>query len=327
MGKDRMTFDLRALGKTQITLTPLGLGAWQFSQGQGLVGRFWPKLGDEVTLQIVKAAWEGGIRWFDTAEIYGHGASEEALSRALQSLQIASNEAMIATKWWPLGRTSRSLATSVPQRLKALHGYPLTLYQIHQPWAFSSLKAQAGALTHVLQEQLVSSVGVSNFSAAAMREMAHRLNDQGFPLASNQVRFNLLDRSIEKNGVLAEAEKLGVTIIAYSPLQQGLLFGKFHQAGLRPTGFRRWNYRMSKAYLARIKPLVDLMREIGQHYHKTPTQVALNWIITAYPHMLAIPGATKPEQAQQLSDTLSFRLSPEECQTLSILSDKIISKS
>lgn len=327
MGEHNMAFELRTLGKTSIKLTALGLGAWQFSQGQGLVGGFWPTLDDELIAQIVQEAWMGGIRWFDTAEIYGHGASEGALSKALKTLQISSDEVMIATKWWPLGRTYRSLGASVPRRLQSLQGYPITLYQIHQPWALSSLKAQAEALIHLLREKLVYAAGVSNFSAPAMREMAHRLNDAGFPLASNQMRFNLLDRSIEKNGVLNEAENLGVAIIAYSPLQQGLLSGKFHQAGTHPTGFRRWSPYMSKKYLARTRPLIDLLGEMGQRYHKTAAQVSLNWIISAHPQMLAIPGATKPEQARQLADTLSFRLSEDEYQTLTNLSDKIISKS
>ncbi len=321
-----MTFELRRLGHSRIKLTPLGLGTWQFSQGRGLVGSFWPRLDDEVIAQIVQAAWRGGIHWFDTAEIYGHGASEEALSRALHSLGIVAGDALIATKWWPVGRTYRSLATSIPRRLQALNGYPVTLYQIHQPWALSSLKDQARALIHLLQEKLVSGVGVSNFSARAMREMAHRLNDAGFPLASNQVRYNLLDRSIERNGILSEAQDLKVAIIAYSPLQQGILSGKFHQPGVHPAGLRRWSPRMSPGYLARSEPLVNLMQEIGQRYHKTVSQVALNWIITAHPEMLAIPGATKPEQAQHLADTLSFRLSWDECETLSNLSDKITSK-
>jgi len=312
----------RRLGQTTITLSPLGLGTWQFSQGHGLVGSFWPRLEDSLITEIVQAAWEGGMNWFDTAEIYGGGASERALARALHRLAIDPTEVRIATKWWPLGRTARSLVARLEERHQALDGYPVTLYQIHQPWSLSSRKALADGLIRLLKAQQIAAAGVSNFSAAAMIEMAHRLNDAGYPLAANQVRYNLWDRAIERNGILSAAENLGITVIAYSPLHQGLLSGKFHQPGAaRPEGIRRW--QMTSALVEKTRPLIHLLTEIGARYQKSPSQVALNWILGASSQVVAIPGATRPDQAAKAAEAMHFRLTPDEREALSNLSRQL----
>ena len=105
--------DLREIGKTGIKLSKLGLGCWQFSKSNGFAGSFWPKLSDHETLQIIETSIKGGINWFDTAELYGWGKSEEGLTKALNSLKINSKSHHIATKWWPLFRTSKSIKKTI----------------------------------------------------------------------------------------------------------------------------------------------------------------------------------------------------------------------
>src|SRR6476620_2251845 len=97
---------LRKFGNSDLQLSPLGLGCWQFSKGNGMVGKFWPVLGDDVIREIVRISLEGGINWFDTAEVYGGGQSEEMLADALNLLGDRAAGAHVATKWWPIMRTA-----------------------------------------------------------------------------------------------------------------------------------------------------------------------------------------------------------------------------
>ena len=215
----------RRLGKSDIEVTPIGLGTWQFSKGKGLGGAFWKSLDDGATTAIVKAALDGGIDWFDTAEIYGNGNSERSLSAALASLRVAPGSVRIATKWWPVFRTARSIPATIGERIDCLSPYPIDLFQIHQRFSLSSIARQLDAMGDLLVAGKVRAIGVSNFSAAAMEKAHSVLAKRGIPLASNQVRISLLDRSIERNGLLEAAKRLGIALIAYSPLAQGILSG------------------------------------------------------------------------------------------------------
>ena len=99
----------RPLGQTDLLLSPLGLGTWQFSKGTGIVGKFWGSLDDQLTEDIIKTSLDGGINWFDTAEVYGGGESEKILAKALNNIGATPEEARIATKWWPMFRTATSI--------------------------------------------------------------------------------------------------------------------------------------------------------------------------------------------------------------------------
>ena len=123
----------RNLGKSDLRITPIGLGCWQFSKRNNLAGKFWPVLEDDLIKNVVKISLEGGINWFDTAEIYGNGASEKALAKSLQKLGKKPGEVIIATKWWPMFRTASNIVKTIDERLKALDPFPIDLYQVHQP--------------------------------------------------------------------------------------------------------------------------------------------------------------------------------------------------
>jgi len=102
---------LRHLGRTGMMVTPIGLGCWQFSKQNNLAGKFWPKLDDELIDKVVSLSLQGGINWFDTAEVYGNGASEKALAKALQAGGIKPGEVLIATKWWPMLRFASNIGS------------------------------------------------------------------------------------------------------------------------------------------------------------------------------------------------------------------------
>jgi aryl-alcohol dehydrogenase-like predicted oxidoreductase len=120
---------LRNLGKSDLKISPIGLGCWQFSKRKNFAGKYWPSLEDSIILNVVKVSLEGGINWFDTAELYGKGASEKALSGTLQKLGKKPGEVIVATKWWPVFRFASNIIKTIDDRLKALDPYPIDLHQ------------------------------------------------------------------------------------------------------------------------------------------------------------------------------------------------------
>lgn len=315
---------LRNLGPTGLKITAMGLGCWQFSRGQGLGGKYWAYLDQSQVDEIVRASLEGGINWFDTAEGYGAGESERALSRALRTAGRKPGEVLIATKWMPLLRRASSILKTIDVRLKNLDGFPIDLYQVHNPYSFSRVEREMRAMGVLVKRGKIASVGVSNFSAKRMKRAAAELKKHGLRLASNQVRYSLLDRRIEANGVLEAARELGTTIIAYSPLAQGILSGKFHddpELIKKLSGYRKYMRAFKKSGLEKSLPVVRVVRELAVHHGVTPSQVALSWVINNQgPLVVAIPGATSPEQARDNAGALDVQLTREEMDRLSAVS-------
>ena len=324
--------NVRRLGKTDIEVTPIGLGCWQFSQGKGLTGSMWAVLDQGTIDAVVGKALEGGINWFDTAEAYGNGASERSLSNALRSRNVLPGQIVIATKWLPIPRTARNIPRTISRRLGCLQGYPIDLYQVHFPGSFSPIPAQMKEMARLLRAGKIRSIGISNFSARRMEKAAGALHAEGMVLASNQVLISLLDRRIEHNGVLQAARRLGVTLIAYSPLAQGILTGRFHEnpalTGNLPAGRRSRLSPASKAFsresLARTAPLVEALREIGKSHGVSASQVALAWVVSYYGDtVVAIPGATRPEQAAESAAAMDLRLTEKELARIEELSARV----
>lgn len=320
----------RQLGRTGIAITPIGLGVWQFSQRANIAGSFWPVLSEETMLDIVRRTLDGGITFFDTAEAYGNGASERALAASLQALGVAPGEVVIATKWAPWGRFADSIKRTIGDRIANLHPYPIDLHQVHFPSSFSGTTSQMNAMADLLDTGLVKSVGVSNFGPAVMEKAFVELKKRGYDLASNQVKYSLLDRHIEDDGTLAKAKELGVTIIAYSPLEQGLLTGKFHADPSlikKAPGPRKLMPAFQPKALEKTQPLIDELKAIAAGYGVTAEQVALNWLITFHGDaVVAIPGASKPHHAEANAGALKFTLTACELGRIDELSRQVAGK-
>lgn len=314
----------RPLGKTGIYVSPIGLGMMEFSGGGGLMGSAFPLIVQQEKNATVQAGLDGGINWFDTAELYGAGVSERSLATALKAAGKKDNEVLIATKWWPLFRTARNILKTIDERLLCLDGYSIGLYQIHQPFSFSSPESQMDAMAELVHKGKIRAVGISNFNAEQMRRAHKQLQKHGLPLASNQVRYSLMDRSIETNGVLEAARELGVTIIAYTPLESGLLSGKYHKnPELLEKKMWFWRRRLQSG-LEKSRSLVALLEDIGARYHATPAQVALNWLINSHGNtVVTIPGVTKVNQAQESAGAMKFQLSEEDMAQLDQVSSAI----
>jgi len=320
-----MTTKKRSLGRTGIQVTPIGLGVMQFSGSQGVFGMMFPDLSQEQMNAIIKAALDGGINWFDTAEVYGRGRSERGLANALKAAAKQDDEVVVATKWFPIFRTASNIPRTIHNRVHYLDGYTIDLYMVHQPWGFSSKEAEMEAMADLVEDGLIRSIGVSNFNLEQMQRAHAALEKRGLPLAVNQVQYSLLNRKIETNGVLEAAKELGVTIVAYSPLARGMLSGKYHKQPQLIEGAPFIRKKMLERNLERARHLVKALEETADRYDATPAQVALNWLINFRGEtVVAIPGATKVEQAEQNAGAMKFKLSDEELTKLEELSRKFL---
>jgi aryl-alcohol dehydrogenase-like predicted oxidoreductase len=309
------------LGRSPLEVSPVGLGCWQFSRSRGLAGGYWAAIPQETVQEIVQVSLENGVTWFDTAEVYGNGASEQSLAQAIRALGVEHERYVLADKWFPAFRFASSIQKTFPERRRALDGITIDLHQIHQPFSFSSVEQQVARMGELVRQGAIRAVGVSNFNTDRMRRAHARLALDGLPLASNQMRYSLVDREIERNGVLDAAKALGISIIAYSPLSQGLLTGKFHadESIAARKGPRKWLKRFKPEGLAATQPLIDALTGIGKKQNATPAQVAIAWVIQRHGQsIVAIPGASSPGQARSNAEAMKLRLSNEE---LDILGD------
>lgn len=244
--------------------------------------------------------------------MYSGGASERRLGALARGKDV-----LIASKF-PGGFSFR--VEGFPKELEAslarLGCTTIDLYQHHFPVRGVSIPKLMDQLADAVEAGKIKTVGVSNYSADQMREAYAALAKRGVPLASNQVEYSLLHRQPEVNGVLDTCRELGITLIAYSPLAGGRLTGKY-SAQHRASGlFRRILPQYSRKALDAIQPVTKLLREIGTRYSKTPSQVALRWLIEN-PIVLPIPGAKNGRQALENAETLQFALNASEVEALS----------
>lgn len=297
------------LGKTGLQIPKLGIGAWAW--GERLFWGFGRGYGKEDVREAFRTAMDSGINFFDTAEAYGRGRSEQLLGEFIQE---SERPVIVATKFMPYPwRLWKSrLLTALRGSLRRLGLERVDLYQIHWPFPPIPIETWVDGLADAVESGMVRAVGVSNYNASQMRRAYDRLAARGIPLASNQVEYSLMDRKVEENGLLALCKELGVTLIAYSPLGQGLLTGKYTPKN-PPTGVRGLRYRGE--ILKNIDSLIQQMEDIGeQHGGKTPAQVALNWTICK--DTVPIPGAKNPRQARENLGGLGWRLTPSQVASL-----------
>jgi len=286
----------------------MGLGAWQW--GDRVVWQYGHGYGDAEVQQAFLASLNEGIRFVDTAEIYGNGRSERLLG---QFLKETDQPVLIATKFlpfpWRFGKSA--LPRALKGSLARLGVESVDLYQIHWPTPLMSIDTMMEGLAECVKSGLTRTIGVSNFGQTQMLAAYSSLARHNIPLASNQVHYSLINRAVEKNGTLARCKELGIRLIAYSPIEKGILSGKY-SVDSPPPGSRARNYT---GLLPKIGPLLKLMTEIGQdHGGKSQAQVALNWVIRK--GALPIPGAKNAEQAQQNAGALGWRLTDEEMSRL-----------
>jgi aryl-alcohol dehydrogenase-like predicted oxidoreductase len=270
-----------------------------------------------LTEETIEGAWSAsidlGATLFDTAEVYGRGESERIIGRLLASDPARAKAVVLATKFMPSPHklnVRSALMKSLRASLARLGVPAVDLYQIHGPISLRSHAALADALATAHAAGLVKAVGVSNYSAKEVASIAKELETRGLRLATNQIEFSLLRRVPETGGLLAACKELGVVPLAYSPLGQGRLTGKYTLAK-PPPGKRGFSDHPMEV----VEGVVTELRRIGErHDGKTPSQVALNWLIVK--GAVPIPGAKDREQATQNAGALGWRLDDEDIESL-----------
>lgn len=303
----------------QSVLKDLNFGVGTWAWGDKLWWGYGRGYSQEDVRQAFEASLQAGIRLFDTAEVYGQGRSEQLLGEFIRE---SGEQVIIATKFlpFPWRLTRRSLIRALQGSLKRLGVDRVDLYQIHQPFPPVNVETWMQAMSEAVQMGLTREVGVSNYDSSWTQRAYDALAREGIQLASNQVEYSLVNRKIEKNGLLKQCQELGVRVIAYSPLGMGLLTGKYTSEN-PPPGIRgsRYNRRL----LERLNPLLTLMKRIGSdHAGKTPAQVALNWTICK--GTLPIPGAKNLQQAEQNAAALGWELTSDEVAALDEASDRLL---
>jgi aryl-alcohol dehydrogenase-like predicted oxidoreductase len=294
----------------------LGLGAWQW--GDRLVWQFGNGYGDEEVRKAFQVSIQEGISLVDTAEVYGSGRSERLLGRFIKE---TDQPVLVATKFFPYPWrfSKKSIIHALKASLERIGIESVDLYQIHWPSLTMSTDLLMEGLAECVRSGLTRTVGVSNFGHNRMLASYSALARHAVPLASNQVHYSLLSRGAEKKGVLKRCQELGIRMIAYSPLEQGLLTGKYN-AENPPSGTRSRRYA---GLLPKLQPLLKCLTEIGQdHGGKSNAQVSLNWVICK--GALPIPGAKNDTQAMQNAGALGWRLTEEEVAKLDEVSDSVM---
>lgn len=290
-------------------VAPLGLGTWAWGdRATWGMGGYDAELTEERIAEAWAASLDAGVTLVDTAEVYGGGESERIIGRLLAADPTARDRVVLATKFMPLpqklavkGALRRSLLAS----LERLGVERVDLYQIHGPVSLRSKGALADALAAVVDEGLTAAVGVSNYSLGEVRKVHAALARSGVPLASNQVEVSLLRRRPETSGLLAGCRDLGVAVLAYSPLGQGRLTGKYSAAAPPPSSRTFSTHPMEE-----VDRVVAVLRRLGEAHDRTPSQVALRWLVEK--GTVPIPGAKNAEQATQNAGALGWSLTAAE---------------
>jgi aryl-alcohol dehydrogenase-like predicted oxidoreductase len=290
---------------THPKLSLIGLGTWQFGSRDWGYG---PTYAGQEARAIVRRALELGVTVFDTAEIYGFGRSERILGEAIGDHR---ESAFLATKIFPV----LPVAPVVEQRAVAsanrLGVRRLDLYQVHQPNPVVRDGTIMRGMRALQRVGLVGEVGVSNYSLERWRAAEEAL---GGRVLSNQVQYSLVHRSPERD-LLPYAQATGHVVIAYSPLAQGLLSGKYDR-GSRPSNrVRTASPLFLPENLERAGPLITALREVADAHSATPAQVALAWVIHR-PAVIAIPGASSLEQLESNVAAAEIELTDREYLTL-----------
>ncbi|MFF5215779.1 aldo/keto reductase [Micromonospora sp. NPDC000442] len=281
-------------------LSRIGLGTWQFGSREWGYGPDYERL----AANIVRRAVELGVTLFDTAEVYGFGRSERLLGAALAADR---DKVAVATKILPV----LPVASVVQQRAVAsaarLGVTSIDLYQVHQPNPVVSDHRTMRGMRALQDVGLVAEVGVSNYSLRRWQVAETAL---GRRVLSNQVRYSMLDRKPEED-LLRYAEQAGRLVIAYSPLAQGFLSGRY-DANHPPVGaIRRANPYFLPENLERGSALIETLRQVAAAHDATPSQIALAYVLR-HPNVVAIPGASSVEQMERNAAAAEIDLTEDE---------------
>ncbi len=279
----------RRLGTSGLEVSPVSLGAWAW--GASVIWSY----GRTHDRKDVEGAWyraiELGGNFVDTAEVYGMGKSEAIIGELLRRTE---KRPLIATKFFPLRPASVGVRRAARASLRRLGVDAIDLYQVHWPNPATSLRMTMREMERLVRDGMVRHIGVSNFNPAQVQRAREHLARED--VVSNQIHYNLLRRKPETDGMVEYGRRERVAIIAYSPLAQGVLTGKY-PPGRHPGGMRRFMPKFSSRNLRRVGPLLHCLEDVGIAHGATMSQVALAWLLKD-PNVVVIPGAKNAAQVE-----------------------------
>jgi aryl-alcohol dehydrogenase-like predicted oxidoreductase len=300
------TSQQRFLGATGLEVSALGVGTNRWGTRRG-------KNNGEV-LQTFQVSLDAGLTLFDTAEVYSRGASERVLGECISR---DGRPVVLASKFAPLpGRLSpHALMDALDASLSRLNVETIDLYYVHWPTIILRIDALMDMMALAVRIGRIRAVGVSNYSVRQMRQAAARLARYGIPLAANEVHYSLLHRQPETNGVLEACRELNVALVAYRPLESGLLKTQEPTSRAAEPATPGRLARLPKPGKARQEQLAALqgtLNEIARGRGASVSQVALNWLLRKDEHVIPIPGSTNARHAAENVETLTWQLSDDE---------------
>lgn len=304
------------LGWSDIRISRIGLGTWQFSETWGLMDY-------ERAKAVIAKALELGINFIDTAMVYGRGMSEEFIGRALRELGVKRDEVVIATKIPGDFLSPDDVFRAVDRSLRRLGVDSLDLLQLHWPpcWHNIPTALYAKSLERLIALGKVEYIGVSNYPIALIEELRSYFSFTD--IVSMQYRFNLLERWSEIE-LIPYAEANDLTFIPWSPLAKGLLTGKYTPE--KPPEFKDLRANDPLYHPDNFNKATELLRvlkQLSEKYNKTPAQIALNWLIKYSPVIVPIPGAKTPEQVAENAGAVGWELSYDDWRLLDEISKSI----
>jgi aryl-alcohol dehydrogenase-like predicted oxidoreductase len=311
-----MTMQTKQLGYTDLQLTTVGLGAWAMG-GPWLFG--WGPQDDDQSIATVQRSMDEGINWIDTAPIYGHGRSETVVGKALRQIK---QKPLIATKCglcWDENheRITRLKAESVRAEchdsLKRLGIDTIALYQIHFYEPDEDIEEAWTEMARLVEEGKVRYIGVSNFSVEQIKRI-----QKIHPVASLQPPYSMLHREVEDE-LLGYCQQNDIGVIVYSPMQRGLLAGKFNPerlANLPEGDHRKTNPDFQQPQFGATLELVEQLKKIAEHSGRTCSQLAISWTLRRSEVTAAIVGARRPDQITETAAASDYVLSPEDIEEI-----------
>lgn len=292
----------RYLGQTNIEITPLLVGTWQAGK------KMWASIEDGESIKAIRAAFEAGITTVDTAEIYGEGHSESIVAQALADVR---EQVIYATKVFATHLKYEEVIAACDLSLKNLQTDYIDIYQIHWPsgsWntEIVPISETMAALNYLKAQGKIRAIGVSNFSRSQLEEAG-----QYARIESIQPPYSLFWRSVEKE-IMPYCIENNISILAYSPLAQGLLTGKFRNGyQLAAEDHRIKNKLFHGENFQRVQAALNQLEPIADRYHCSLAQLSLAWLIKQ-PQTNAIAGVRNAAQAVNNAQAMTINLTPED---------------
>ena len=302
----------RRIGSLEVSV--VGLGCNNFG---------W-RIDAEASAKVIEAALESGITFFDTADRYGKGQSEEFLGRALGSRR---DQIILATKFGmemekgQQGASPQYILEAIEASLRRLRTDRIDLYQLHQPDPKTPIADTLGALDQLVRAGKVREIGCSNFSATQIRAAADAAK-VGAHFVSVQNEFSLFHREPETDGVLAECEARGVAFLPYFPLASGLLTGKYRQGKKLPKASRAADGWGPKVFTEKNLEIVERLIEFAEGHDHTILELAFAWLLAHNPVASVIAGASKPEQARTNAKAANWQLTSDDLAAIDAIAPK-----